>query len=344
MGTVFPIVKQIIRAGWVEEGKRVRIPRGRSPILLQPSRRLLVYGVALHQRMALLGLVNLEGYVLEQRSIALPLDQKLAADIVADELKQLAKSRPNGSMYAAGLCVTPASHADERFQAATNIAKHLRFVLGVPVKIGSALHGTVLHEMTLHNPHQIRSVVLLHISHDVTGAIWVNGEFLNEDVAHLGHICINPQGEICQCGRYGCWSLYASDDAALAAFRSASGNRELRKIEELYQLFADGDPAAIAAVKIQEEGVAAGIRTLARILAPDLCIVQGACAGIWQHLSTRVKKEIEEALGEHKPVHLISVQPGDLSYLKAAAALGWRSMDFIDRLSDARRNSKMNVH
>jgi predicted NBD/HSP70 family sugar kinase len=107
----------------------------------------------------------------------------------------------------------------------------------------------------------------------------------------------------------------------MEAFRSASANSKLESIEELHQLSIDGDAAAIWALKIQGEGIVAGIHTLAKILAPDLFIIQSACAETWECLATRTAEEIEDALGTRKAVNLVSRQIGELNSLRAAAAL-----------------------
>lgn len=330
--TVFPIVKQIIQAGWLEEGKAIKIPRGRSPIMLRPSRRMLVYAVALQERTAVLGLVNLEGHVLEQHSIVLPRDERLAAQAIASELQNLMKSRA-AKVMCIGVCIASFNRgrvrtSSEAVRAGRKVAENLGALLEVPVEVGTVLEGTLVREMSLHNLRKIRSVVLLQIADEVVGTIWANGEFLSDDVRNLGHFCIDPQGRKCACGRSGCLSLYASNNAALAAFHSISGSARSRKIEEVYQLFTDGDAAAVEAVKTQAEGIAAGISILSRILDPDLFVVQGKCARIWQHLSAQMRRELETAGSTLKAVHLTAVESGELDWLTAAGALGWLGIDF----------------
>jgi predicted NBD/HSP70 family sugar kinase len=322
-------VNQIIRAGWVEEDGSIKTRRGRYPVMLRPSSSLLVYAVVRYGRKALLGLVNLQGNVVEQLSVILPFDHNAAAQFVADELQKLANSNPGRIMCAAGICMTArtcqnqnAEQEGEEDEATGAIAQQILTRLGVTVEIGSELHAAMLHEMGTRDLRKIHSAVLLHISDNVTGSIWVNSEFLNQDIIDIGHICVDPRGPVCHCGRYGCWSLYASDSVAMSAFRSASASRKLESIEELHQLSIDGDAAAIHALKIQGEGIVAGIHTLAKVLAPDLFIIQGACTGTWQGLATRTAEEIKNALGTRKMVNLVSRQIGDLNSLRAAAALG----------------------
>lgn len=204
----------------------------------------MVCAVALHKQNAVLGLVSLEGYVLEQHYVTIPPDPNGAAQLMGCELQRLAKSRPAHLMYAAAICTTSCIRPKrligkpcETLQPVATIAEHLSLVLGVPVEMGSVLHGTMLHEMNARNFDKIRSAVLLHISNDVVGAIWANGDFLHQSAGRLGHICIDPKGGICSCGRRGCLSMYASDEAALVAFQEISSNPQLQKIEDLYQLF-----------------------------------------------------------------------------------------------------------
>lgn len=96
-----------------------------------------------------------------------------------------------------------------------------------------------------------------------TGTLGTAGE--------AGHILIDPDGPVCNCGQRGCMEAYASGRAL---------NREAKALglADSYALFAQasaGDPAAFAAVKRGAEAVGTAIVAIINLLSVGAVILSG---------------------------------------------------------------------
>lgn len=90
------------------------------------------------------------------------------------------------------------------------------------------------------------SMAYLSLSRGVGGAMLVDGKLydgVNHRAAEFGHICLNPNGLLCKCGRKGCLEAYCSTarlsddlDISLDEFfqRLEEGNGEYRALWDTY--------------------------------------------------------------------------------------------------------------
>jgi predicted NBD/HSP70 family sugar kinase len=92
----------------------------------------------------------------------------------------------------------------------------------------------------------------------------------------IGHVPVDPAGELCSCGQKGCLELVASGSAASAAWPS----RDVPPAEALFAAAAAGDPAAVAARDRFADGVADAIRMLGLTVDPRTIILGGGVANL----------------------------------------------------------------
>jgi len=107
----------------------------------------------------------------------------------------------------------------------------------------------------------------------VVGATGIAGEF--------GHVSINEDGPLCNCGNRGCWEVYASNVAAVNYYYESlpGGNRKRKETRisfgQLLALARRGDEKAGAALDRMAHYLGAGIAMLASGFSPELVIGGG---------------------------------------------------------------------
>ncbi|ADP81051.1 ROK family protein [Pseudofrankia inefficax] len=92
----------------------------------------------------------------------------------------------------------------------------------------------------------------------------------------IGHVPVDPAGELCSCGQKGCLELVASGSAASAAWPS----RDVPPAQALFAAAAAGDPTAVAARDRFVDGVADAIRMLGLTVDPRTIILGGGVANL----------------------------------------------------------------
>ncbi|OAN18516.1 transcriptional regulator [Photobacterium jeanii] len=90
---------------------------------------------------------------------------------------------------------------------------------GVCCFVGNDIRGLALAEHYFGASKDCRDSILVSVHHGTGAGIIVNGQvFLgfNRNVGEIGHIQIDPLGDKCQCGNFGCLETVASDPAIVA--------------------------------------------------------------------------------------------------------------------------------
>ena len=75
---------------------------------------------------------------------------------------------------------------------------------------------------------------------------------------------IDPNGELCSCGRRGCWETFASERATVERFHRVTAKQGLPfvGIQDLIARAKNGDPMALESIKITAEYLGEGISNL----------------------------------------------------------------------------------
>ena len=107
-------------------------------------------------------------------------------------------------------------------------------VLGRPVAIDNDAKALALAEGRFGSAQHLSSYVAMVVSTGVGGGIVLNGQLLDGrdgNAGHIGHIVVNPGGELCACGVRGCLEAEASGSgiARRSGFPATEANSEVRR-------------------------------------------------------------------------------------------------------------------
>ena len=156
---------------------------------------------------------------------------------------------------------------------------------GLPVTLENDATMALLGEAAHGAAKGLRNVVMLTIGTGIGGAILDGGKVLRGSGAagQLGHICVDPNGRECVCGRIGCVETVSSG-SAFATHLAEAGLPATTRAEDL---LARGDPTARAVIAAWATPLRAAIDSLIATCNPDCVVIGGgAGAGAFAALST----------------------------------------------------------
>jgi len=306
--TVSSLVDQLLAEGWIREGEARKTARGRRPtqISLNDSLSMLVADV--HPGRATYGAVDLNGHVLASAEIEMPLDVEEGVRKLGSAMQEMRARYPERRFEGAGVCLPGRVDIEtSRLMVAPNlrwrefdIRQALVGILGMPVEMENDANACLLSELWFGHLDRVRNAVLLAISEGVGASLLAEGQLISGRLGmagEFGHVCMDSKGPLCNCGRRGCWEVFASSRAALQHYRElAPTNKTSIGYEELCRLALEGEPAAREAIERQATAVGRGLRMVTAALDPEVILFVGEIALAWSIVEPILHRECQANL------------------------------------------------
>lgn len=117
----------------------------------------------------------------------------------------------------------------------------------------------------------------------------------------MGHIGVDSAGELCRCGRRGCWETLVGFDTVLAALDeqdpARSGRRPmLERLERIRALLDEGDPRLRERFAALAEDLVRGAGVLVDVLNPQAIVLGGYFGYFADALLCPVQAALDERL------------------------------------------------
>src|SRR5580704_11241281 len=192
--------------------------------------------------------------------------------------------------------------------AEIDVAEFFNERLGVPVYVCNDANLGALAEATFGAGRMHRNVFYVGLSEGIGGGVIIDGQiYLGQTGAagELGHIVVNPDGQVCRCGNRGCLATVAGGAALTAALRQMRG--PLMTVDELVTLSEDGDPGATRLIADAGQAVGRVLASVCSLLDPELVIIGGELAPAGQPLLVNIQTSLERWISPasgHYPVVL----------------------------------------
>lgn len=183
--------------------------------------------------------------------------------------------------------------------------------INVPVRISNDANVAAFGEYTFGIGKNYNNVVFVTLGTGVGGGIIIDGKMLegkNGAGAEIGHMVISTNGQLCSCGRRGCFETYASAKALVTNARIAMTNNPTSKLwkivskpeelngEKFFDVLLKGDKVAHIVFESYIENLAEGLTNLANIFRPDAIIIGGGISyrgdALMEPLQQRLAKMI----------------------------------------------------
>jgi len=210
--------------------------------------------------------------------------------------------------------------------------------LGLPVLVDNDANAAAVAELRFGSGAGTANMLMLTIGTGIGGAIAINGEIYrgsNSLAAEVGHIIVDPGGEVCGCGNRGCFETRASGTALVREGRKLVGAHPDSTLAAVL-----GGPDAVtgqaitAAAKagdksardlIAETGYwcGVGIGSLIAVLDPAVIVLAGGVADSGELLLAPLRKSLDEhtyaRAYRSAPAVTVSVLGSDAGFIGAAA-------------------------
>ena len=182
-----------------------------------------------------------------------------------------------------------------------------------------------------------QSCVCITLGTGVGGGIIIDGKIyggFNFAGAELGHTVIMVDGELCTCGRFGCWEAYASATALIKQTRRAmvknpdsamwSIAEDLDKVNgrTAFDGMRAGDAVAAQVVDTYIKYIATGLINVINIFQPEvLCIGGGICKEgdtLLKPLAAHIERERYSKYSSHQTRLCVATLGNDAGIIGAA--------------------------
>lgn len=177
--------------------------------------------------------------------------------------------------------------------------------LDIPLWLQKDANAALLAEVLFGAAQGYRDVVLLTIGTGLGGGALVEGMLVNgadNSGMEIGHMPLNPNGRMCNCGMRGCPETLVSGVGLLAgvkAYLSAYPASMLASVdpittESIIEAFAKGDPLAVRVMEEATDELASVMIACMGILNPALFVIGGGLGhAVYDYFSTRTKEKLQ---------------------------------------------------
>lgn len=337
------VVNRLLKSRLVSDEKQESPARSGRPAggLRLRSGAMTAIGVEIARPESTLLLVDLDGGIIEERSIAFRPEPDAFLDQLAVEICALAASQPARQVLGVGISlpgtidkVAGAVIGAEGIgwvgvDAGARLRRHLEW----PLLFENDANLSALAEQW-YAPDEddpLRYFVYIRLQGGLGSGVFVDGRILHgvsSAGAEFGHILLYPEGRRCNCGNRGCWEQYASDAALVRAYRelaalSDSDGNMLDESHRIVTLARAGDRHALAALRATATYLAYGFASVTAALNPQAIIVGEPIASAWDLVGDLIHAELHSRVPSYylSGLRLMPSRLGARSALRGAAVL-----------------------
>lgn len=309
-GTVSSIVNRLIKSNLVYEGAEGPSSGGR------PPRHLYVNGESFYVLAVDIGVTDtafavsdFNGRILKQNSILTEDKPEKFLERLGDEILKLTRDHYPRSQFAAIGISVPGLINRETGTIVTSpnlgwqnvpLREILSQKLGLPIYIENDANAAAFSELW-YGPlteAKIRTLLFILVVEGLGTGLIINGELhigSQMGLGGFGHMSIDPNGELCSCGRRGCWETFASERATIERFNRVSAKAELpvNAFSKLIALANQGNEKALESLKITAEYLGEGISNLAHGLFPEAIVIGGNITSAWSIIEPIIKNRVQ---------------------------------------------------
>jgi glucokinase-like ROK family protein len=146
----------------------------------------------------------------------------------------------------------------------------------VPVYLENDANASALGEYYFGAGRSIEHFIYLSMDIGVGGGIISDGKLFrgaNGYAGEIGHMTIDPTGELCNCGKTGCLETLVGRKVILEKYLKMTGDGQSVTLEDVIRRGRSGDPAARTVFKEAGSALGLGIGNLVNIFNPQRIIL-----------------------------------------------------------------------
>ncbi len=231
-----------------------------------------------------------------------------------------------------------------------DVAKPIREHFGVPVFAENDGSVNALGELHFGAGRGYNNLILLTIGTGLGAGVIIDGNILRGQsyvAGEIGHMVIDPAGDRCVCGKYGCFESCCSGTALVRYARRfvldypdsvlvkyTNSNIFTIDGEMISRGYDAGDAACIKTFELFSQKLSVGIVNLIDIFNPGLIIISGGVSRAGERILTPVREMVFRSLMH--PLQKCDIKAGELftdAGVLGATVVVARALGRQDRLS-----------
>ncbi|HEX4793268.1 MAG TPA: ROK family transcriptional regulator [Humisphaera sp.] len=326
--TVSAITEELIAQRWVKEGAVGYLPRGRKPIHLHLNEeRAGIIGVNIRPSGTSLALAALDTRFLARDTMPTGDDPQAFVRELTRRIAKLRKSHPQIDCEGIGIALPGrVDAATGRLVFAPNLGwdaidlkRPIEQASGLPVQLENAANACALAELwSGRHDESVRNLVAVTVSEGIGVGLILNGQLITGAsglAGEFGHVTLDENGPLCQCGNRGCWEVCGSNTAAVRYYTQSNATPCPARastgptFDDVIHLAAQGDKKAAAALNRMAYFLGAGLAMVVGGLSPDVIVVIGEVTGAWDSVGPRIDQVLKERLGSRAVTRVIPSNP-----------------------------------
>jgi predicted NBD/HSP70 family sugar kinase len=199
--------------------------------------------------------------------------------------------------------------------------------IGLPVYLDHHPRALLLADRWFGIGRSLRTFSVLYLSDVIGGALQLDGHLQSGPAGaggEVGHTFVQVDGDICTCGRRGCWETIATTSWLRRQAQAAGLPQADAMTPALLSELADGGlEPALRLLDLYARNIAVGIANLQQTLAPNQFVLHGDVV----EGGERLRVAIEEHVGRLVPPrpgsdpHVLLTEQGNLATLRGAAGI-----------------------
>jgi glucokinase-like ROK family protein len=162
----------------------------------------------------------------------------------------------------------------------------------LPIFVENEANAAALGEYYFGIARGVDNFIYLSAGIGLGGGIVIDGKLFrgsNGYASEVGHMTVDPNGELCGCGKRGCWETQVGPRAVLRRVRKTletgvpsilcdivQDDLERITFESVVQAARQEDPVALRALQDVGERLGIGVANLVNIFNPELIVLGGA--------------------------------------------------------------------
>jgi len=199
----------------------------------------------------------------------------------------------------------------------------------LPVVLGHDVRAGGMAERALGAARGCDNFLFLPIGTGIAGAMTLCGHSYASGghSGEIGHVVVDPEGDVCGCGARGCLETIASASAIASRYTQRVGAPEPLSAARVSHLARHGDPTATAVWTEAIHALADCLSTYTSLLAPELIVVGGGLAGAGDQLLHPLREQLRSRLTFQRCPDLRATQLGERAGSIGAGLLAWQRVN-----------------
>ena len=209
-----------------------------------------------------------------------------------------------------------------------------------PIFIENEANAAAFGEMILGIGKEMKNLIYISITQGIGTGIVIQDHLYkgkNKRAGEFGHMTIVPNGKQCNCGRKGCWELYASENLLVDRYNEGSASQaetvtaQLVSLDEFFAKVELQDSRANAILKDYLYYLSIGIQNIIFGLDPHYIIIGGSLSKFSDYFIEDLKGLVfdKNNLFDYKDNKLLASKLKEDASILGASILPLQTMFFI---------------